>query len=310
MTVPRTDERMAQDGGAGPRARDLIARDEAVMSPSLTRPYPFVMASGSGAWVRDVDGVEYLDFTAGIAVTNTGHAHPRVVAAVQEQAARFLHMAGTDFYYEVEIALAERLARIAPVRGRPRVFFGNSGTEVIEGAIKLARYATGRPNLLAFTGAFHGRTLGALSLTASKAVQRDGFGPLLSGVFHAPYPGAERKDTAATIAAIERLEERGIVRGYRVVVDPAPLGFGLGAFVAVTQASGYHWEELERGFAAMPEVEECHSVTGDDSYLLKVRVSAPAALEALLRHINTVEGVARTRTVLILSTTFDRRRVR
>ncbi len=111
-------------------------------------------------------------------------------------------------------------------------------------------------------------------------------------------------------ARVKRLEERGVILAYRVVVDPAPLGFGLGAFVAVTQASGYHWEELERAFAAMPEVEECHSVTGDDSYLLKVRVDDPAGLEALLRRINTVEGVARTRTVLILSTTFDRRRVR
>jgi 4-aminobutyrate aminotransferase len=189
----------------GPRAQAVIARDAAVMSPSLTRPYPFVMAEGRGAWVRDVDGHEYLDFTAGVAVLTTGHCHPRVVAAVQEQATRFLHMAGTDFYYEVQVTLAERLAAIAPVRGRPRVFFGNSGTEAIEGAIKLARYATGRPNLLAFIGGFHGRTLGALSLTASKAVQRDGFGPLLPGVFHAPFPNAARHDTAASLEAIDRL---------------------------------------------------------------------------------------------------------
>jgi Lrp/AsnC family leucine-responsive transcriptional regulator len=111
-------------------------------------------------------------------------------------------------------------------------------------------------------------------------------------------------------ARVKRLEGQGVIRGYRAVIDPAPLGFGLGAFVAVTQASGYHWEEIEKAFHAMPEVEECHSVTGDDSYLLKVRVGDPAELEALLRRINTVEGVARTRTVLILSTTFDRRRVR
>jgi 4-aminobutyrate aminotransferase len=193
------------DAMPGPRAQAIIARDAAVMSPSLTRPYPFVMAEGQGVWVRDVDGHVYLDFTAGVAVATTGHCHPRVVAAVQEQAARFLHMAGTDFYYQVQVELAERLAAIAPVRGRPRVFFGNSGTEAIEGAIKLARYATGRPNLLAFIGGFHGRTLGALSLTASKAVQRDGFGPLLPGVFHAPYPSAARGDTADSLAAIERL---------------------------------------------------------------------------------------------------------
>lgn len=205
-------ERPEGDERAPHRAAALIARDHAVMSPSMTRAYPFVMASGRGAWVEDVDGVTYLDFTSGIGVTNTGHAHPRVVAAIQQQAERFLHMSGTDFYYEVEIALAERLAAIAPVRvparhdgATARVFFANSGAEVVEGAIKLARYATGRPNLLAFTGAFHGRTLGALSLTASKAVQRDGFGPLLPGVFHAPYPSAARDDTAESITAIERL---------------------------------------------------------------------------------------------------------
>jgi Lrp/AsnC family leucine-responsive transcriptional regulator len=111
-------------------------------------------------------------------------------------------------------------------------------------------------------------------------------------------------------ARVKRLERLGVIRGYRVVVDPAPLGFPLGAFVAVTQASGYHWEDLERAFAAMPEVEECHSVTGEDSYLLKVRVADPAELEALLRRINMIDGVARTRTVVILSTPFDRRRVR
>jgi 4-aminobutyrate aminotransferase len=204
MTILHMDESLA-GGRPGPRARALVARDEAVMSPSMTRAYPFVMASGRGAWVLDVDGVEYLDFTSGIAVTNTGHSHPAVVKAIQEQAERFLHMSGTDFYYEVEIALAERLAAVAPVRGTPRVFFTNSGTETIEGAIKLARYATGRPNFLAFTGAFHGRTMGSLSLTASKAVQRNGFGPLVPGTFHAPYPNAERGDTAATMQFIERL---------------------------------------------------------------------------------------------------------
>jgi 4-aminobutyrate aminotransferase len=204
MTILHMDESLV-DGRPGPRARELVARDAAVMSPSMTRAYPFVMASGRGAWVLDVDGVEYLDFTSGIAVTNTGHAHPAVVKAIQTQAERFLHMSGTDFYYEVEIALAERLARIAPVRGRPRVFFTNSGTETIEGAIKLARYVTGRPHLLAFLGAFHGRTMGSLSLTASKAVQRNGFGPLLPGTFHVPYPSAEQHNTAETLQGIERL---------------------------------------------------------------------------------------------------------
>ena len=174
----------------GPKAAALIARDARAMSPSFTRAYPFVMERGEGCWATDVDGNTFLDFTAGIAVNTTGHSHPKVVAAIEEQARRFLHMSGTDFYYRSEIELAERLeARILP--GTPaKVFFTNSGAEAIEGAMKLARYATGRPSYIAFIGAFHGRTFGALSLTASKASQRRRFAPLLSSVFHAPFPSA------------------------------------------------------------------------------------------------------------------------
>jgi 4-aminobutyrate aminotransferase len=175
------------------------------MSPSFTRSYPFVMDHGQGCWVTDVDGNRFLDFTAGIAVVTTGHSHPKVVAAIKAQADKFLHMSGTDFYYAPEIELAERLeARILP--GTPaRVFFTNSGAEAIEGAMKLARFTTGRPSYIAFIGAFHGRTFGALSLTASKASQRRRFAPLLSQVFHAPYPTASRGIT--TDQAIERIEE-------------------------------------------------------------------------------------------------------
>ena len=189
----------------GPKAAELIARDARAMSPSFTRSYPFVMDHGEGCWVTDVDGNRFLDFTAGIAVASTGHSHPRVVAAIEEQAHRFLHMSGTDFYYRPEIELAERLeAKILP--GTPaRVFFTNSGAEAIEGAMKLARYTTNRPSYIAFIGAFHGRTFGALSLTASKASQRRRFAPLLSSVFHAPYPSAARGIT--TDESIERIEE-------------------------------------------------------------------------------------------------------
>jgi 4-aminobutyrate aminotransferase len=176
----------------GPKASALVARDEAALSTSFTRPYPLAVAKGEGLWMTDVDGNEFLDFTAGIAVTSTGHSHPKVVAAIEEQARRFLHMSGTDFYYEPEIRLAERLAASAPVKPKARVFFANSGAETIEGAIKLSRWATRRPHFLAFTGAFHGRTMGALSLTGSKVVQRDGFAPLVPGVFHVPYPSASR----------------------------------------------------------------------------------------------------------------------
>jgi len=172
----------------GPRARAIIERDHEFVSPSYTRCYPLVAARGEGAMVEDVDGNRFLDFNAGIAVVATGHCHPRVVEAIQKQAARLIHMSGTDFYYEEMVTLAEKLSEIAPGDVPRRVSFGNSGAEAIEGSIKLARYATGRDKIIAFFGSFHGRTMGALSLTARKAVQRRGFGPLLPGVVHAPYP--------------------------------------------------------------------------------------------------------------------------
>src|SRR6059036_3458082 len=150
----------------GARARAIIERDERVVSPSYTRPYPLVVSRGEGAMVEDVDGNRFLDFNAGIAVVATGHCHPTVVEAIQQQAARLIHMSGTDFYYENMVTLAEKLAALAPGGGERRVYFGNSGTEAIEAAIKLARYSTGRDKFIAFLGAFHGRTLGSLALTA------------------------------------------------------------------------------------------------------------------------------------------------
>src|SRR5262245_35672976 len=176
----------------GPKAKALIDRDKVSVSPSYTRGYPLVIERGSGAAVEDVDGNVFLDCAAGIAVNATGHSHPDVVRAITEQSGRFLHMSGTDFYYDVQVRLAEELASLVPIDGPVRSFFGNSGAEAIEACIKLARYATKRPNLIAFLGGFHGRTLGALSLTASKAIQRRGFGPLMSGVFHAPYADCYR----------------------------------------------------------------------------------------------------------------------
>ena len=172
----------------GPRARALIARDQAVVSPSLTRAYPLVAESGSGYVVTDVDGNRFLDFAAGIAVCSTGHRHPKVVEAIKAQADRLIHIAATDFYEPRYVELTEHLARIAPFKERARVFLSNSGTEAVEGAIKLARHHTHRPGLIAFEGAFHGRTMGALSLTNSKIKQRAGFGPLLPMVYHAPFP--------------------------------------------------------------------------------------------------------------------------
>jgi 4-aminobutyrate aminotransferase len=172
----------------GPRARELIARDDAVVSPSLTRAYPLVADSADGVWVTDVDGNVFLDCAAGIAVASTGHAHPRVVAAIQEQAARLIHIAATDFFEPRYLEFTERLAAIAPFEEKARVFLTNSGTEAVEGAMKLARYHTHRPGIIAFEGAFHGRTMGSLSLTNSKVKQRAGFGPLIPMVHHAPFP--------------------------------------------------------------------------------------------------------------------------
>src|SRR4051794_39561410 len=161
----------------GPRSRQVIERDAEILSPSYTRGYPFVMARGEGAIVEDVDGNKFLDFNAGIAVVAAGHSHPRVIEAVRRQAAKFLHMSGTDFYYENMVDLAERLVRLLPGSVRRRVYFGNSGTEAVEAAIKMARHHTGRDKFIAFLGGFHGRTMGSLSLTGSKAIQRRGFGP-------------------------------------------------------------------------------------------------------------------------------------
>jgi 4-aminobutyrate aminotransferase len=176
----------------GPNAKRIVDYDAKYVSPSYTRDYPLVAKRGRGAMIEDVDGNLFLDFAAGIAVCSTGHCHPKVVEAIQKQAAELIHMSGTDFYYESMPQLAERLAKTVPGGEAKRVYFGNSGTEAVEAALKLARYATRRDKFIAFYGGFHGRTMGALSLTASKAVQRKGFGALLSGIEHIPYPNAYR----------------------------------------------------------------------------------------------------------------------
>ena len=176
----------------GPNARRVVEADDRVISPSYTRSYPMVAKRGRGIRVEDVDGNEFLDFAAGIAVTSTGHCHPEVVKAIQDQAAELIHMSGTDFYYESLVTLSNRLSGIAPMPGPHRFYYGNSGAEAIECALKIARYHTGRQNIIAFFGAFHGRTMGALSLTASKPQQRRRFSPLVPGVTHVRYPYAYR----------------------------------------------------------------------------------------------------------------------
>ena len=175
----------------GPRSAAWLARDDRVMSPSYTRAYPLVVRRARGAMIEDMDGNRFLDFTAGIAVTNVGHSHPKVVAAIRRQASRLIHMSGTDFYYVPQVKLAERLAALAPGPGEKRVFFTNSGAEAIEAALKLARRHTGRNRVMAFMNAFHGRTYGAMSLSGSKPMQRRGFSPLVPDIHHAQYGNLE-----------------------------------------------------------------------------------------------------------------------
>jgi len=175
----------------GPKARAHVEFDETWTSPSLPRAYPIVPIRGDGLTVEDIDGNLFLDFAAGIAVTSTGHSHPQVVAAIREQAADLIHFSASDFYLPIYAEVCRELARISPISGRVRTYLGNSGAEVVEASIKLARYATHRPYIVSFLGAFHGRTYGAVSLTASKAKYHAGFGPLLPGVFHAPYGRVE-----------------------------------------------------------------------------------------------------------------------
>ena len=199
----------------GPKARAAVEADHRLISPSYTRSYPLVARRGRGIRVEDVDGNEFLDFAAGIAVTSTGHCHPEVVAAIQKQATELIHISGTDFYNEPLTDLAEKLSSIAPMPGPHRFFYGNSGAEAIECALKIARYHTGRQNVIAFLGAFHGRTMGALSLTGSKPQQKRRFAPLVPGVTHVRYPyayrgctGGPQNEEAFSLGCARYIEEK------------------------------------------------------------------------------------------------------
>ncbi|MGO8807386.1 MAG: acetyl ornithine aminotransferase family protein [Candidatus Bathyarchaeia archaeon] len=172
----------------GPKARELVQKDEEFVSPSYLRYYPLCIDSADDCIVKDVDGNEYIDLNAGIACMNVGHCHPRVVDAIRNQSSRFLHYSNTDFYYKEAINLAEKLSEIAPGESKKKTFFGNSGTEAVEAAVKLARWHTRKPLFIGFIGGFHGRTMGSLAFTASKAVQRQSFFPMMPGVAHVPYP--------------------------------------------------------------------------------------------------------------------------
>jgi len=261
----------------GPKAQALIARDRAVVSPSYTRGYPLVIERASGSMVEDVDGNVFLDCAAGIAVNSTGHSHPDVVKAITDQAQKFLHMSGTDFYYEPQVRLAEEIAGLVPIeapvgdpQAKPRSFFGNSGTEAIEACIKLARYATGREAIVAFLGGFHGRTMGSLALTASKTVQRKGFGPLMAGVYHAPYadcyrcPLGLKPDTCAA-ECLDYLEHQIFVHLVSpeevaaVLVEPIQ---GEGGYVVAPEQFLQRLRELTRTHGILLMVDEVQSGMG------------------------------------------------
>ena len=222
----------------GPRAQAVVEADDRLISPSYTRSYPMVAKRGRGLRVEDVDGNEFLDFAAGIAVVSTGHCHPEVVAAIRNQAGELIHMSGTDFYYEGLVTLSERLSKIAPMPGPHRFYYGNSGAEAIECALKIARYHTGRQNIVAFLGAFHGRTMGALSLTASKPQQRRRFAPLVPGVTHVPYPytyrgctGGPQEAEQFALACARYIEEKL----FRTVLPPEEVA---AIFVEPVQGEG------------------------------------------------------------------------
>ena len=199
----------------GPNARAAVEHDDRVMSPSYTRSYPLVAKRGRGIRIEDVDGNEFLDFAAGIAVNSTGHCHPEVVAAIQKQAAELIHISGTDFYYESMTEFADRLSAVAPMPGPHRFYYGNSGAEAVECALKIARYHTKRQQVISFFGAFHGRTMGALSLTGSKPQQKRRFSPMVPGVTHIRYPytyrgctGGPQDEEAFSLGCARYIEEK------------------------------------------------------------------------------------------------------
>ncbi len=254
----------------GPKARAIIERDAKVVSTSYTRDYPFVIERGEGALVQDVDGNVFLDCTAGIAVTATGHSHPEVVQAIIDQSKRFLHMSGTDFYYEPQVRLGEVLSEIAPMKGPHRTFFGNSGTEANEAALKLAKYYTKRHSVIAFFGSFHGRSMGSLSLTASKLTQRRGFGPFVPGTYHAPYANCYRcpiglKPETCAAECLRFLEELLLVHLVSadevaaIMVEPIQ---GEGGYVVPPDVFLQRLRELTRQHGMLLIVDEVQSGMG------------------------------------------------
>ena len=260
----------AGGGRPGPKAKAWVARDERVISPSLTRTYPLVVAKGEGATITDVDGYRYLDFTAGIAVTASGHCHPKVVEAITRQAKALIHMSGTDFYYPAQIRLAERLVDVTPGRHAKQCFLTNSGTETTEAAMKLARHTTRRQNFVSFIGGFHGRTFGAMSLSASKPLHKQGFGPLVPGIYHVPYADCYRcpyglKPESCDFACVKAIKEElfhHVVEPEEVaaiVVEPIQ---GEGGYIVPPDGYLTRLKELAHEFGILLIVDEIQTGMG------------------------------------------------
>jgi 4-aminobutyrate aminotransferase len=263
----------------GPEAKRILEKDRKFVSPSYTRAYPLVVRKAKGAWVEDVDSNLFLDFNSGIAVCNTGHCHPKVVEAIHRQAELLLHMSGSDFYYEAQSSLAAKLAGITPGSKEKKVFFGNSGAEAIEASLKLARYHTRRPLVLAFLGAFHGRTMGALSLTASKSIFEKGFSPLVPGVTHVPYPYCYRcpyhhqEYPGCSVACVEWIREDLFKRSIppeevaAIFVEPIQ---GEGGYVVPPPEFHQKLFDLAREFGILLVMDEVQSGMGRTGKMMAI----------------------------------------
>ncbi len=254
----------------GPNATAVLEKDKQYISPSYTRSYPLVIERGEGLTVTDIDGNTFLDFTSGIAVCNTGHSHPKVVEAIIEQAKKFIHMSGTDFYYSVQSELAEKLAQLSPGKKPRKVFYSNSGAEAVEAALKLVRYHTKRTRIISFFGAFHGRTMGALSLSASKSIHEKGFAPLVPGVTHVPYGYCYRcpynlKYPSCDINCVDWIREDLFKRAMpaeevaAIFVEPIQ---GEGGYVAPPKAFHQKLQQLCRDYGILYVADEIQSGMG------------------------------------------------
>ena len=263
----------------GPEAMKVLEKDRRFVSQSYTRVYPLVVKRAKGVVVEDVDSNRFLDFTSGIAVTNTGHCHPRVIDAIHRQAEQFIHMSGTDFYYDAQSRLAQKLSEISPGSKEKRVFFGNSGAEAIEAALKLARYHTKRPRIIAFLGAFHGRTMGALSLTASKVIHEKGFSPLVPGITHVPFaycyrcPYHHHAYPGCSLACVEWIREDLFKRSIppeevaAIFVEPIQ---GEGGYIVPPPDFHQRLYQLAKDFGILFVVDEVQSGMGRTGRMMAI----------------------------------------